>query len=1149
MAKKIQSVPNGWIQLTLGEVGHWFGGGTPSKANPNFWTGGSIPWVSPKDMKVDLIADAQDHITEDAVAQSSTNLVEAGSVLVVARSGILQHTLPVAVAQRQVALNQDLKAVKPFEFIRPSYLALALKAFEREILHTCTKTGTTVQSLELPIFLRFKIPIAPLSEQGRIVAESEKQFTRLDAGVAALRRTQINLKRYRAAVLKAACEGRLVPTEAALARAQRSTTNELPAHDSGEALLTRILTERRRNRQGRGAYEEPVKPNTTELPPLPESWVWATIEQLLRNNSGLGYGILKPGREDPNGIPMIRVMDIGDGKLASTAIVKVEAKLSEEFKRTVLERGDIMLAVMATVGRCMVVPEHLVGANVNRALAVIKPTRLVSSKFLELAIRSPRLQHLFQTNKIGSAQARINLSDLRTYCLPLPPLAEQTRIVAEVERRLSVVEELQTMIAARLQRATRLRQSILLRAFTGNLVPQKPDDESAEQTLARIRSEQLQVTKVRSKIHGSKPPREERKVSAMKTSQDIKLALDAALSGKPEALTADSLFRAGHFERAQAYAFYDAVADSPEAIKRLSAGRHVVNAKPRTRRKSVKPTAPLRLHELWVKRFKNLEDYSVTFDPQHALDVLLGWNGTGKSNLFEVLIAIFRDLHKWQSKDKWTPQEGLEGYRIRYEIDGRLVEIEWDGHSRRPVASTAAQQHRKVTKPDFKSCSREDIPLPHFVFGYYSGPSNRFAELFSEPKQDHYDRLLKEKTDDEVTLARLLEQRRFFNAETHHAKYALLSFFYQDDPAIRSFLKKHLRIAGLESVLFVLKRPRWHRNNKPEDFWGADGLLRPVLERLRRHAIGHMVLPQAVDDGFQESTRDHFFLLLPDKKHLQSLASEYADPTSFFVALESTDFSSIIHEVRIRVRINATATKQSIITFKEMSEGEQQLLMVLGLLRFTKMSQSLVLLDEPDTHLNPHWQLGYLHLLLEALVGTASDRKASARLPIEELEKRLTSQVLLSTHDPLAIAGLVKENIHLLKRREKTEECLAASPTENPRGMGFTGILTSEMFGLKSDLDEETLRLLDQHAELVGKKTLTADEKKKLREMTNEVERLGFKSTSSDPYYRAFLQALARKRSARDLLTKATWTREDIKSLGKETDEILEEIEREDGEK
>src|SRR5258708_5529544 len=108
-ARQVSKLPRGWTRLALGEVGRWFGGGTPSKANPLFWTNGNIPWVSPKDMKCALITDSQDHITENAVSKSATNLVEAGSVLIVVRSGILQHTLPVAVAQRQVALNQDLK--------------------------------------------------------------------------------------------------------------------------------------------------------------------------------------------------------------------------------------------------------------------------------------------------------------------------------------------------------------------------------------------------------------------------------------------------------------------------------------------------------------------------------------------------------------------------------------------------------------------------------------------------------------------------------------------------------------------------------------------------------------------------------------------------------------------------------------------------------------------------------------------------------------------------------------------------------------------------------------------------------------------------------------------------------------------------------
>jgi type I restriction enzyme S subunit len=161
-------------------------------------------------MKNDIITDAQDHITEAAVALSATNLVDRGSVLVVVRSGILRHTLPVAIAQRPVALNQDVKAVRPNGNVRSEYLALALKAFEREILHTCTKAGTTVQSVELPTFFRFQVPLPPLTEQVRIIGEAERQLSvvkELDVVVSA------NLQRatrLRQSILQRAFTGALV---------------------------------------------------------------------------------------------------------------------------------------------------------------------------------------------------------------------------------------------------------------------------------------------------------------------------------------------------------------------------------------------------------------------------------------------------------------------------------------------------------------------------------------------------------------------------------------------------------------------------------------------------------------------------------------------------------------------------------------------------------------------------------------------------------------------------------------------------------------------------------------------------------------------------------------------------------------------------
>jgi len=419
-AKQGGDLPGGWIRLTMGEVGRWFGGGTPSKANPRFWTGGNIPWVSPKDMKFDLITDAQDHITEDAVAQSATNLVEAGSVLIVVRSGILQHTLPVAVASRQVALNQDLKAVKPLENVRSDYLALALKAFERDILHTCTKTGTTVQSLELPVFLRFQIPVAPLPEQRRIVAEIEKQFTRLEAGVAALRRVQANLKRYRAAVLKAACEGRLVPTEAAWPQKQIATAIE--TMDQGWSPK---------------CESEPSDSDTT----------WAVIKTTAIQN--------------------LRFLE--DENKTLPAALKPRAHLE-------LVPGDLLVTRAGPRSRVGVA--CLVKSTRPRLMLCDKAYRLrckpevAHPAFLELVLNAPHIQDEVNKLKTGISDSGVNLTQKRfgEMLVPLPPLAEQTRIVAEVERRLSVVEELESVVTANLQRATRLRQSILQRAFTGNLL-------------------------------------------------------------------------------------------------------------------------------------------------------------------------------------------------------------------------------------------------------------------------------------------------------------------------------------------------------------------------------------------------------------------------------------------------------------------------------------------------------------------------------------------------------------------------------------------------------------------------------------------------------------------------------------------------------
>ena len=344
-------------------------------------------------------------------------------------------------------------------------------------------SGTT--RLKLPQGPMKQIPllVPPLPEQLRIVAEIEKQFTRLEAGVAALRRVQANLKRYRAAVLKAACEGKLVPTEAELRKAEgrrmkdESTSSFfLPpsTFESGEALLQRILAERRKNWTGRGKYKEPGAPDTTNLPPLPEGWTWATVEQLaaLEQNSitdGPFGSNLKTEHYTDSGPRVIRLQNIGDG-----VYVDEEAHITQEhFEQLQKHRifsGDVVIAGFGeNPPRSCIIPESLGPAIVKADCIRFKPHSSVLPKYTNVALNSDPVRKRTKAMVHGVGRPRLNLGEIKSIALSLPPLGEQTRIVAEVERRLSVVEELESVVTANLQRASRLRQSILQKAFRGEL--------------------------------------------------------------------------------------------------------------------------------------------------------------------------------------------------------------------------------------------------------------------------------------------------------------------------------------------------------------------------------------------------------------------------------------------------------------------------------------------------------------------------------------------------------------------------------------------------------------------------------------------------------------------------------------------------------
>jgi type I restriction enzyme S subunit len=345
-------------------------------------------------------------------------------------------------------------------------------------------------------------PLAPLPEQHRIVAEIEKQFTRLDASVESLKRAQANLKRCRASVLKSACEGSLVPTEAELARAEGRD------YEPAGVLLERILAERRARWEAqpkrKGKYKEANSIGIFKFADFPEGWTRTTIGRCFDVYVGA-----TPSRKRPdfwNGV----VRWVSSGEVAFNRINETRECITEEGVKNssvnLHPPGTVLLGMIGegkTRGQVSILDVPACNSQNSAAIRVSEVGLVPEYVFYYL------WSQYGATRLIGSGnnQPALNKSRVQEIPLPLPPLAEQNRIVAEVERRLSVIQQAEATVAANLKRAERLRQSILKQAFSGQLVPQDPNDEPASVLLERIRAEREAAQATQAAAKPPRPPR------------------------------------------------------------------------------------------------------------------------------------------------------------------------------------------------------------------------------------------------------------------------------------------------------------------------------------------------------------------------------------------------------------------------------------------------------------------------------------------------------------------------------------------------------------------------------------------------------------------------------------------------------------------
>lgn len=429
-------VPASWKWVTAGDVAEIVGGGTPStKDEGNFAEPGKgVPWIGPADLTgyQDIyIGRGRRDLSEAGVARSGATLMPEGTVLFSSRAPIGYC----AIAANSISTNQGFKSWVCSEGLVPEYVRHYLLSSTGYV--DSLASGTTFREISGRRVAGLALPLAPTTEQRRIVAM-------LDALTARLARARAELDR--------------VPVL------------------SRKALAA--------------AYEEVFcGANGVRH---------SSLASLTPPDAPIIYGILQPGPNHLGGIPYVRPTEIDDGAIKIPEVRRTTHAIAEQYRRATIRSGDILLTIVGTIGKVAVVPEELDGGNITQSSCRIRPANsVIDGEYLRHWLLSPHARRQYERRRLGTAVPRLNIRDIREFKVPILPLDEQQRIAERLtctEKRLKRLEVEAARARALLDR---LEAAILDKAFRGELVPQDPEDEPASVLLERIRARRAAAPKVK----------------------------------------------------------------------------------------------------------------------------------------------------------------------------------------------------------------------------------------------------------------------------------------------------------------------------------------------------------------------------------------------------------------------------------------------------------------------------------------------------------------------------------------------------------------------------------------------------------------------------------------------------------------------------
>lgn len=407
--------------------------------------------------------------------------------------------------EEEFSLLSSVAVLRPGAAIRPRYLLYALQAPHVHDRMLADVAGVAITRLTLRKLNDAEIPVAPLACQDRIVEKLEELLSDLDAGVAELKAAQKKLTLYRQSLLKAAVEGALTADW----RAERAARSE-PV-ETGADLLARILTERRTRWEARqlakfkeqgktppkgwqGKYPEPVKLDTTNLPELPEGWIWASVDECSRDESAITDGPfgsnLKSSHYQASGPRVIRLQNIGDGVFLDARAHISESHYSDLLKHAVQE-DDLVIAMLGEgLPRACIIPNEVAPAIVKADCARVRVNKyLIKPAILTAQLNSKPVRDTVAKLVKGIGRPRINLGHIRAIPIALCPMDEQFQVEALLSDALRSIDRQNEAIEFSFRQSAAQRKNLLKAAFSGQLVRQDPDDEPASALLARIRAE------------------------------------------------------------------------------------------------------------------------------------------------------------------------------------------------------------------------------------------------------------------------------------------------------------------------------------------------------------------------------------------------------------------------------------------------------------------------------------------------------------------------------------------------------------------------------------------------------------------------------------------------------------------------------------